>query len=78
MMPSGGQLSLDYLDLLATHFVVDQASLGSSSERKREARRILDDSVPRGPAAPGASEDNSMRGAAPDSTRWRRAASSHG
>ncbi|HMR05714.1 MAG TPA: hypothetical protein PKA88_08045 [Polyangiaceae bacterium] len=77
MMPSGGRLNLDYLDLLATHYVVDQASLGSGSERKREAHRILDDSVPRTPVQPVV-DDKSMHGAAPDSTRWRRSAVRHG
>jgi hypothetical protein len=43
MLPSGGELHLDYLDLLDAHWVVDHASLASRRARAAEARRILDD-----------------------------------
>ncbi len=78
MMPSGGRLNLDYLDLLASHFVVDQASLSSNKDRNREALRILDDVGPSNKPQREAKTDDSMHGAAPDSTRWRRTAPSHG
>lgn len=78
MMPSGGRLNLDYLDLLATHFVVDQASLSSSSKRKTEAHRILGDVGEHRPVAARSDAADRAHGAAPDSTRWRRQASSHG
>jgi hypothetical protein len=41
MLPSGGQLDLDYLDLLDAHWVVDHSALVSRSTRVKEARRIL-------------------------------------
>lgn len=41
MLPSGGELDLDYLDLLDAHWVVDHSALASRSARAQEARRIL-------------------------------------
>jgi hypothetical protein len=41
MLPSGGALDLDYLDLLDAHWVVDHDVLSSRHARAREARRIL-------------------------------------
>ncbi|MCC6662128.1 MAG: hypothetical protein IT375_00225 [Polyangiaceae bacterium] len=41
MLPSGGDLDLDYLDLLDAHWVVDHSALASRSARAKEARRIL-------------------------------------
>ena len=43
MLPSGGQLSLDYLDLLDAYWVVDHQVLTSRGARADEARRILGD-----------------------------------
>lgn len=43
MLPSGGELSLDYLDLLDAYWVVDHQVLASRGARATEARRILDD-----------------------------------
>jgi hypothetical protein len=43
MLPSGGALDLDYLDLLDAHWVVDNRALLNKSARAAEARRILDD-----------------------------------
>mgnify|MGYP006346181755 CR=1 FL=1 len=41
MLPSGGDLDLDYLDLLDAHWVVNHAALASKKSRATEARRIL-------------------------------------
>ena len=43
MLPSGGELHLEYLDLLDAHWVVDHQVLANRGERMDEARRILDD-----------------------------------
>jgi len=43
MLPSGGSLDLDYLDLLDAYWVVDHKALSNRGARAREARRILDD-----------------------------------
>jgi hypothetical protein len=43
ILPSGGALDLDYLDLLDAHWVVDHKALENRSARAAEARRILDD-----------------------------------
>ncbi len=42
ILPSGGKLDLDYLDLLDAHWVVDHATLSSGSARASAARSILD------------------------------------
>jgi hypothetical protein len=42
MLPSGGELHLDYLDLLDAHWIVDHRVLSSRGDRADEARRILD------------------------------------
>lgn len=57
MMPSEGELHLDYLDLLNGHWVVDHATLASKNARADQARRILDDVGPR--PADGAPEEAS-------------------
>ncbi len=43
MLPSGGKLDLDYLDLLDAYWVVDHESLASRDDRADLARDILDD-----------------------------------
>ncbi len=43
MLPSEGKLDLDYLDLLASHWVVDHAMLASKSARTEAAIGILDE-----------------------------------
>ncbi len=72
MMPRGGDLRLDYLDLLHAHWRVDQTLLSQKNARSTEARRILSDVSPK-PSAPkaGTGELETAHGAAPDSTRWR-------
>lgn len=54
MLPSGGELHLDYLDLLDAHWVVDHGVLASKGARASEARRILDDVGARAPEAAAA------------------------
>ncbi|MBK7583719.1 MAG: hypothetical protein IPI67_26435 [Myxococcales bacterium] len=46
MLPSGGELDLDYLDLLDAHWVVSHAALASRAGRAKEARRILGTPTP--------------------------------
>ena len=41
MLPSGGKLALDYLDLLDAHWVVDHTVLGQRKQRADAARSIL-------------------------------------
>ena len=41
ILPSGGELDLDYLDLLDAHWVVDHATLASGSARADAAKSIL-------------------------------------
>jgi hypothetical protein len=43
MLPSGGRLELDYLDLLDAHWVVDPTTLASQRARADKARSILRD-----------------------------------
>lgn len=45
MLPSGGKLDLDYLDVLDAHWVVDHATLTKKEARSEAARGILDDSA---------------------------------
>lgn len=74
VMPRGGELNLDYLDLLHAHWRVDQTLLAKKATRSREARRILGAVGATGEARPTApSGDDAAHGAAPDSTRWRAA-----
>ncbi len=42
ILPSGGKLDLDYLDLLNAHWVVDHATLAHGSARADAAKSILD------------------------------------
>lgn len=41
ILPSGGELDLDYLDLLDAHWVVDHATVASGAARASAARSIL-------------------------------------
>ncbi len=45
MLPSGGKLDLDYLDVLDAHWVVDHATLTRKEARSEAARGILDDTA---------------------------------
>jgi hypothetical protein len=42
ILPSGGKLDLDYLDLLNAHWVVDHATLAHGAARANAAKSILD------------------------------------
>jgi hypothetical protein len=42
ILPSGGQLDLEYLDLLEGHVVVDHATLTEKSARAAAAAKIVD------------------------------------
>lgn len=53
MLPSGGDLDLDYLDALDAHWVVDHETLGSRNERASAAKHILADVEPRPSSATG-------------------------
>ena len=44
ILPSGGKLDLDYLDLLDAHWVVDHATLASRDARNDAAKSILGES----------------------------------
>ncbi|NUP08304.1 MAG: hypothetical protein HOW73_19815 [Polyangiaceae bacterium] len=44
ILPSGGELQLDYLDLLDAHWVVDHDTLTQREERSNAAKSILGDS----------------------------------
>lgn len=50
MLPTGGTLKLDYLDLLHAHWVVDHDVLAEKGARAEEAKRILDKVGPEPPA----------------------------
>ena len=41
ILPSGGKLELDYLDLLHAHWVVDHATVASGAARANAAKSIL-------------------------------------
>jgi len=60
ILPSGGELNLDYLDLLNTHWVVDHNALSHGQERAQAARDIL------GKVSPSLDEDDTS---APTSRR---------
>jgi hypothetical protein len=60
ILPSGGKLDLDYLDLLNAHWVVDHATLAHGAARADAAKSILGD--PR--AAPAGLSDRERDGPA--------------
>ncbi len=45
ILPSGGRLNLDYLDLLEGHAVIDHATLHKKSERAAAATKIVDEAA---------------------------------
>ena len=83
ILPSGGQLDLEYLDLLEGHAVVDHATLEQKTARAAAATKIVDDAAKVGesitppvPSARGASRDDLIppslrpsRGIGPASSR---------
>ncbi|MFO0675196.1 MAG: hypothetical protein U0169_01585 [Polyangiaceae bacterium] len=50
ILPSGGKLDLDYLELLESHVVVDHATLTGKAERAAAASRIVDETARRSPS----------------------------
>jgi hypothetical protein len=56
ILPSGGVLDLEWLDLLESYAVVDHATIEQGAARARAATKIVDD-VTRGLAVRGASGD---------------------
>lgn len=69
ILPSGGKLDLDYLDLLDAHWVVDHATLAKSGARAAAARAILDQgkTVREGLAAEGPTSARGPASAGPRS-----------
>ena len=64
ILPSGGALDLDYLDLLEGHAVVDHATLQQKTARAAAATRIVDDAakiVERRSLAPVSAASRSVR-----------------
>jgi hypothetical protein len=43
VMPSGGEMTLDYLDRLHQHYVIQQDVLADKGKRQSEALKILGD-----------------------------------
>ena len=43
VMPTGGEVTLDYLDKLGSHYVIQQDALVDKNQRQTEALRILQD-----------------------------------
>ncbi len=62
ILPSGGKLDLDYLDMLDAHWVVDHATLAHGAARADAAKSILEDS---GAAKPNKAEGPTSKGEAP-------------
>jgi len=52
ILPSGGELALDYLDLFDAHWVVDHRALATSGERAERAKSILVETRARADAPP--------------------------
>ncbi|MEM9696873.1 MAG: hypothetical protein AAGA56_30335, partial [Myxococcota bacterium] len=63
MLPSGGQLDLEYLDLVDAHWVVDHGVLSQGQERAEAALSILDEkgTSSSGPASERAIPPSSRR-----------------
>ena len=59
MLPSGGELNLNYIDLLKMHWVVDHETLGQGKRRAEAARDILAD-VHADLDAPGSQRSGAM------------------
>lgn len=60
ILPSGGSLDLDYLDLLHAHFVVDHDTLASRGARAEKARDILGQIGSQSPQSPMVAVSHSM------------------
>ncbi len=62
ILPSGGKLDLDYLDLLNAHWVVDHATLASGAARADAAKSILGESQAARQSMPPDAPAASLRG----------------
>lgn len=71
ILPSGGKLDLDYLDLLNAHWVVDHATLASGAARADAAKSILTETqgAPEGKAKDGVPVSIRPPGTGPKSLR---------
>lgn len=70
ILPSGGELDLDYLDLLDAHWVVDHATVASGAARANAAKSILGES--QGVGQPAAASGGMRAGAAEGAPASRR------
>jgi len=65
ILPSGGELDLEYLDLLEGHAVVDHDTLSQKNARAAAATKIVNDAAERTEKMPAStSMPPSMRGSA--------------
>lgn len=61
ILPSGGELELDYLDLLEGHAVVDHATLTEKKARAAAASKIVQDTAERAERVPASMSPRSLR-----------------
>ena len=61
ILPSGGELDLDYLDLLEGHAVVDHATLSEKTARAAAATKIVNDAADLNERVPASMAPRSMR-----------------
>jgi hypothetical protein len=61
ILPSGGELDLDYLDLLEGHAVVDHATLSEKTARAAAATKIVNDAAELNERVPASLQPRSLR-----------------
>ena len=61
ILPSGGELDLDYLDLLEGHAVVDHATLSEKTARAAAATKIVNDAAEMNDRVPVSMAPRSLR-----------------
>ena len=61
ILPSGGELDLDYLDLLEGHAVVDHATLSEKNARAAAATKIVDAAAELNDRVPPSLQPRSLR-----------------
>ena len=61
ILPSGGELDLDYLDLLEGHAVVDHATLSEKTARAAAATKIVNDAADLNDRVPVSMAPRSLR-----------------
>lgn len=69
ILPSGGRLDLDYLDVLDAHWVVDHATLAKQSARADAATKILGEGEDMRRALPGEASSNNRRASVPPASK---------